>query len=454
MNATRRWEEQLQDDEPSEEAKESDASDSKVTQPSQRRTLRATSESSRSRHPRASQRRPASRTRSGRNRAVRTEVTTIRKTRTVRTTKTEIVRRSYAGDAEEADSRAHSKRGSSSHRKRKRTSSSSRGRSERKQAREVDRTDGCSSPEEDEDERAAQHDDESQPAADEDDNDDGEAEIETAEADQDSDSRGGSREQRLSTSQWSAADSRNQWSSAVVCMECGENAVGSFRGSGFCSSLCKQWVWHKRFLSDMYRSMYPRWSEQYDQYYQPMHNLPLYPLTSGLTCCQLPFAFLASESLDPSLPIVRDYLAYQQRLNPVVRLRPSSIHGTGLFAAKRITANTRILIIFGLLFPRYQFLDERDHLLPAARHMDRLLDVDALDTGEVSLILSISRACAAGYINSVRDTVGRRQNVRFECNERVRRAWSGEGWVPSGLMIVRSVCDIETGEELLENYPV
>ena len=239
----------------------------------------------------------------------------------------------------------------------------------------------------------------------------------------------------------------------LVCVECGEPASDAIDGS-FCSSLCEQWVEHKRFLSDMHRSMCISWRQQHDEYYQPMHNLPLYPVsTAELTGCQLPFVLLASASLNCSSRVVSGYLDHQLALHPAIRLGPSPIHGTGVFARSRIVPNSRVSTIFGLLYPRDRLLDDNDRLLPAARGMDRLLDIDALNEEDVTLLLSISRACVAGYINSVRGT-GRRRNVRFECDERVNKQRWGEGWVPSGLMIVTAVRAIEAGEELLEKYPV
>ena len=236
-----------------------------------------------------------------------------------------------------------------------------------------------------------------------------------------------------------------------VCRECGEPVSAQFDGD-FCSSLCQQWVGHKLFLSDMHRSTCADWQKQHGQYYQPTHNLPHYPVTDGLRLCQLPFAALDTEPLDRSSPIVRRYLHYQLTVHPALRLGRSPIHGTGLFARLPIAANSRVAPIFGQLYPRDQLLDDRDRLLPAARSMDRLIDVDTLNVADVTVVLSISRACVAGYVNSARGTGGRR-NVRFECDERVRRRWGGEGWVPSGLMVVTTVRAVEAGEELLEDYP-
>ena len=239
-----------------------------------------------------------------------------------------------------------------------------------------------------------------------------------------------------------------------VCIECGE-LVPTDNCSSFCSPLCEQWVGHKRFVSDFHRSMCSTWRQQHDHYYQPMHNLPRYPvITTELTFCQLPLAALATESLDSRSLTVRAYLNYQLALYPATRLSPSRIHGIGVFTTKAVSTNSRLLPIFGVLYPRDRLLDDRDRLLPAARGMDRLLDVDALSVEDVTVVMSISRACVAGYINSVRGT-GRQRNVRFECDERVdKQQWRGEGWVPSGLMVVTAVRDIKAGEELLENYPV
>jgi len=241
---------------------------------------------------------------------------------------------------------------------------------------------------------------------------------------------------------------------SCVCIECGEPIPDDHEGV-FCSPSCELWVGHKAFLSDMHRTMCPSWQQQHDQYYQPMHNLPLYPLTTtDLAMCQLPFALLATESLHRSSPIAAAYLEYQLTLHPAVRLAPSPIHGLGVFVTQPLPLNTRLLTIFGLLYPRDHLLDDTSRLLPAARGMDRLLDVDALSVDDVTVVMSISRACVAGYVNSAVGT-GRRANVRFKCDERVGVGrWREEGWVPSGLMVVTTARAVKAGEELLEKYPV
>ena len=241
---------------------------------------------------------------------------------------------------------------------------------------------------------------------------------------------------------------------SAACIECGAAAFGDV-ADNFCSPTCQQWVEHKRFLVEMHRGMHSNWQQRHDNYYQPTHNLPLYPTSSKeLLLCQLPFAVIAKQSATRSSPLVEAYLAYQLAMQPAVRLGRSPIHGTGVFTTAPVAAGTRLLSVFGLLYPRDALLDDCNRKLPAALAMDRLLDVDVLSCGEVSLVMSISRACVGGYVNSAHGT-GRRQNVRFECGVRQdERRWHKEGWVPSGLMVVVSVRDIAAGVELLENYPI
>ena len=401
---------QVEDQEETEQEDEEQEQEEAPTHTESRRTRRYRTRSSRSKRRRSADRIEQRKT-------VRRETSTIR---TTRTTTTKTTKHVWMGRQDDSDSHSDSSTAHS-----RRTRSKRRKAVQQKKRRAARPTNSAMSEEEAETESA----------------DEGSVSVTNASVDE--------CEQRAN-----AVESWPDRTNSKVCSECGEVVADSVESS-FCSSTCEWWVDHKRFLCDMHRSICATWRQQHDQYYQPMHNLPLYPvMTDELTCCQLPFAQLVSRQLSRSSAIVRAYLDHQLALHPSIRLGPSPIHGTGVFTKSAVPANTRVLTIFGLLYPRDQLLDDRDCRLPAAHGMDRLLDVDALSVEDVTVVMSICRACVAGYINSVKGT-RKRRNVRFKCDERVdEQRRSGEGWVPSGLMVVTTMRAIKAGEELLENYPV
>ena len=247
---------------------------------------------------------------------------------------------------------------------------------------------------------------------------------------------------------------------AILCVECGlrlhpQDVVSRW----YCSSLCEAWVSHKRFLAQHFRATHSQWKSLLASYWQPGHNLPL--LLHSPAVPTLPFYTLARSHIPFAAPLLPKYLLYQLALYPYITLRPSPLHGHGVFATRPIPPHTRIIPVFGTLYPRTDFFHHDGSRREAAKGRTRLLDVDELSVKTVEYVMDISDACVGGYVNSAmgkrgskeNTTVRRERNVRFICDEQMKGTWEEEGWVPSALMIIESVAHIAEGEELLEKYP-
>ena len=240
----------------------------------------------------------------------------------------------------------------------------------------------------------------------------------------------------------------------MACVDCGLRVLRETLSSGgCCSALCAQWVDHRRFLAEQWRSTHSTWTQRYDAFWWPQHNLPL--LHHSRAVPTTPFVTLAVSPIPLRAPLLPQYLLHQLALYPAVALRPSPIHGFGVFATRAIPARTRVLPVFGLLAERAALFASDGERLPSARSHTRLLDVDALAVDGGEWVMDISDACVAGYLNSARGVAGAVRNVRFAVDEQVSRSsrWEREGWVPSGLMAAFTTRDVAEGEELLEQYP-
>ena len=145
---------------------------------------------------------------------------------------------------------------------------------------------------------------------------------------------------------------------SIPCLECGLRIQPEELTSGrYCGDLCRSWASHKRFLSQHFRATHSQW--QSIEQWTPSHNIPLLLFSRAVPT--LPFASLAYPHLTLTAPLLPKYLLFQLSLYPYVSLRPSPLHGLGVFATQRIPPRTRIIPVFGLFYPRHQFFREGRH---------------------------------------------------------------------------------------------